>query len=132
MVDPISDMLTRIRNAQAVGHKTVSFPFSNIKFELLKILDEENFLGNVLKRGRGVQRKIEISLKYKDAKNTIPGIQGLKRISKPGQRTYIGKRELGKFFKERGITILSTSQGLMTIQEAKKKSLGGEVICRVW
>jgi len=131
-MDPISDMLTRIRNAQAVGHKTVSFPFSKIKFDLAKIFNQEGFLGNVLKKGRGVQRKIEVALKYEDLKTTIPSIQGLKRISKPGQRIYSGKKDLGKLLKERGIIILSTSQGLMTIQKARKKNLGGEVVCKIW
>lgn len=132
MVDPVADMLTRIRNAQAVGHKTVNFPFSKIKFELANILNKEGFLGNVSKKGRSIKRTIEVALKYKDEKNTIPEIQGLKRISKSGQRVYTSKRELGKFLKERGVTVLSTSQGLMTAKEAKKKGLGGEVLCRIW
>lgn len=130
--DPISDMLTRIRNAQAVGHQTVSFPFSKIKFELANIFNKQGFIGSVLKKGRGNQRKIEIVLKYKDEKTTIPLIQGLKKISKPGQRIYANKKELNKFIKEQGTTILSTSQGLITAQEAKKKGWGGEVLCRIW
>jgi len=132
MVDPISDILTRIRNAQAVGHKTVSFSFSKIKFELVDILSREGYLGGVSKKGRGINRTIEVVLKYKDSKNKTLFIQGLKRISKPGQRIYTGKRELGKFLKERGIIILSTSQGLMTMKEARKKNIGGEVLCRIW
>lgn len=131
-MDPISDMLTRIRNAQAVSHKTVSFPFSKIKFDLAKILNQEGFVSSVSKEGRGSNGKIEIVLKYKDSKSLSPLIQELKRISKPGQRIYIGRKELGKFLKERGITILSTSQGLVTVREAKKKGLGGEVLCRIW
>lgn len=132
MVDPISDILTRIRNAQAVGHKTVSFSFSKIKFDLVQILNKEGFVGSVSKKGRGTKREIDLVLKYKDEKGINSFIQGLKRISKPGQKIYIGKKELGKFLKERGITILSTSQGLMTVKEAKKKGRGGEVICRIW
>lgn len=132
MVDPVSDTLTRIRNAQAVGHETVSFPFSKIKLELLNILNKQGFIENVSKKGRGVKREIEINLKYKDEKTTIPLIQGLKRISKPGQRIYLGKKDLGKFLRERGITILSTSQGLMTVQQARKKGFGGEILCRIW
>jgi small subunit ribosomal protein S8 len=132
MVDPISDMLTRVRNAQAVGHKTVSFPFSKIKFELANILNKQKFLGSVSKKGRGTKRIIEVDLKYKDEKAIIPAIQEIKRISKPGQRIYLKKDELGKFLRERGIIILSTSQGLMTSQEARKNGLGGEVICKIW
>jgi len=123
MVDPISDMLTRIRNAQAVGHKTVSFPFSKIKYELANIFSKQGYLGAVNKKGRGVKREIEVILKP---------IQGLKRLSKPGLRLYADKRELNKFYKEKGVTVLSTSQGLMSIQNAKKKGVGGEVICRIW
>ncbi|MFZ5559628.1 MAG: 30S ribosomal protein S8 [Patescibacteria group bacterium] len=131
-MDPIADMLTQIRNAQAVGHKTVDLPFSKIRFEMANILNSEGYIGSVSKKGRGVKRDIEIVLKYKDNKNKRPFIQELKRVSKPGQRIYIGKKELGKFIKERGIIILSTSQGLMTIKEAKKRGVGGEILCRVW
>lgn len=132
MTDPISDMLTRIRNAQAVGHNTVDLPYSKIKFELANILSSERYVGSISKKGRGSQREIEIVLKYKDNKAKNPFIQGLKRISKPGQKIYIRKEKLGHFFKERGIIILSTSQGLMTIKEAKIRGVGGEVLCRVW
>lgn len=132
MVDPISDMLTRIRNAQAVGHKTVVFPFSRLKFDLLGILNKESFVGSVSKTGRGIKKEIEVVLKYKDSKDTVSFIQGLKRISKPGQRIYISRKELTKLLRERGTTILSTSQGLMTIRQAKKKNIGGEVLCRIW
>ena len=132
VVDPISDMLTRIRNAQAVGHKTVSLPYSRIKFELAEIFNAHGYLANVSKRGRSDEKEIEIILKYKDIKKGTPFIQGLKRISKPGQRIYINKKELGKFLKERGIVILSTSRGLMTVDEARKKGVGGEILCKIW
>lgn len=132
MTDPIADMLTRIRNAQAVGHKTVSFSFSKIKFELANILHKQGFVASISKKGRGIKKEIELTLKYKDEKATNPFIQGLIRVSKLGQRIYVGKKDLGKFSRERGITILSTSQGLTTAKEAKKKNIGGEVICRIW
>lgn len=131
-MDPISDMLTRIRNAQTVGHKTVSFPFSKIKFELANIFNKQGFLGNVSKKGRGIKREIEVVLKYKDEKKSIPATQCLEKISKLGQRIYISKKDLRKFSKERGIVVLSTSQGLMTAQEALKKNIGGEALCRIW
>lgn len=132
MTDPISDMLTRIRNAQTVGHKTVNFPFSRIKFSLAQIISKEGFIGNISKKGRGIKRTIEIVLEYKDDRAKIPAIQGLERISRPGQRIYAAKKELGRFLKEQGIIILSTSQGLMTAKEAKKKGAGGEILCKVW
>jgi small subunit ribosomal protein S8 len=132
MVDPISDMLTRIRNAQAVGHKTVDFPFSKIKFELASILSNEKYLGAVSKKGKTIDKKIEAVLKYKDEKFRKPLIQGLRRISKSGQRVYVSKKELSLVSKERGIVILSTSQGIMTLGDARKKNTGGEVLLIVW
>jgi len=132
MVDPISDMLTRIRNAQAVGHKTVDLPYSKIKFALAEILNQEGFLGSVSKKGKGLQKEMELNLKYKDDKVKSPFIQGLKRVSKPGQRIYIRKKDSRQLLKERGIVILSTSRGLMTLKDAKKNNLGGEVLCKIW
>lgn len=130
--DSISDMLTRIRNAQAVGHKTVIFPFSKIKFELAKILSAEEFIGAVSEKEKGSKKKIEVVLNYKDAKNTIPKIQGIIRISRGGQRIYSGKKDLLAISRGRGIAILTTSQGLMIDREARKKGTGGEIICKIW
>lgn len=132
MVDPISDMLTCIRNAQAVNYKTVDLPYSKIKFALAEILSKEGFVGSVSKKGRGIQKELEINLKYKDDKRKTPHIRGLKRISKPGQRIYINKKDQAQLLRERGVVILSTSQGLMTLRDAKKNGLGGEVLCKIW
>jgi small subunit ribosomal protein S8 len=132
MVDPISDMLTRIRNAQAVGHKTVDFPFSKIKFELANILSNEKYLGAISKKGKTTDKKIEVTLKYKDEKCRKPFIQGLRRISKSGQRVYVSKKGLGPISRERGVVVLSTSQGIMTLGDARKKNTGGEVLFIVW
>lgn len=132
MTDPISDMLTRIRNAQAVGHATVSFPFSKMKFSLTEILAKEGFIKKAEKKGRGIKRKIEIELMYEDKKNTIPKINQLKRISKPGKREYIRAKDIRLVLGGRGISIISTSKGLLTGKEAKKKGLGGEVLCEIW
>ncbi|MFH1129191.1 MAG: 30S ribosomal protein S8 [Patescibacteria group bacterium] len=131
-IDPISDMLTRTRNAQAVGHKTVNLVHSKIKFELARILSTEGYVGAVKELGKGVTREIEMVLKYKDERNTIPKIQGLMRISRSGQRIYVAKKDLIRYSQGRGIIILTTSSGLMTDKEAKKKGLGGELICRVF
>lgn len=132
MTDPISDMLTHIRNAQAVGHSTVDISFSKMKFSLAEILKKEGFIKNVSKEGRGIKRKIEMELIYEDAKNTIPKINQLKRISKPGKREYVRAKDIRPVLGGRGISIISTSQGLITGKEAKKKGLGGEALCEIW
>lgn len=132
MVDPISDMLTRIRNAQASGHKTVDFPFSKIKLELATILNNEKYIGAVSKKGKAKDKRIEVVLKYKDEKNKKPVIQGLKRISRPGQRIYVSRKGLRLIARERGTIILSTSQGVMTLKDAEKKNTGGEILFNIW
>jgi small subunit ribosomal protein S8 len=136
MTDPIVDMLNRIRNAQAVQKKTVTVPFSNIKFELAKILENNGYIEKVEKRKKGENRTIEIVLKYlpeKDEKRQLkPAISGLKRVSKLGQRIYVKSRDLKPVLGGYGISIISTSKGLMTEKEAKKKKLGGEVIAEIW
>lgn len=129
MVDPITDMLNRIGNAQAVQHSTVSIPFSNLKYEIAKILEKKRFIEKVEKKGRRTKRFIEITLKYSDK---MPVISGLKRVSKPGQRIYASTRKLRSTKGGYGIAIVSTSKGLMTNREARKQKLGGEVLCEVW
>jgi len=128
-MDPISNMLISIKNAQAVGHLTVSVPFSNLKYEIAKILGKEGFIEKVEKKGRGVKKSLEITLKY-DGK--VPAISDLKRISKPGQRIYLPYKKIKKVRRGLGIAITSTSKGLMTDKEARKQKLGGEVICEIW
>ncbi|MEA2113704.1 MAG: 30S ribosomal protein S8 [Patescibacteria group bacterium] len=129
MTDPISDMLTRIRNAQAVFHQTVSIPFSKLKLNLAEILERAGVIGAVSIQGKKVKKTIKIELKYKEGK---PLVSNLKRISKQGQRIYIKKSDLRPIRQGYGLIIISTSLGLMTNTEAKKKGLGGEVICEVW
>jgi len=126
MTDPIADMLNRIRNAQAVAHPTVSFPFSKLKYEIAMILKKEGFVEEVDKKGRKQKKTIEITLKHHSA------ISGLKRISKPGQRIYTPAKEIKKVQSGYGISIVSTSKGLMTGKEARKQKLGGEIICQIW
>jgi len=128
-MDPISDMLTIIRNAQAVRKETVNVPFSNLKYEIAKVLEKEGFLKKVGKQGKKTRKKIEIILKYDSG---APVISGLKRISKPGQRIYKKRREIKRVKGGYGKTIISTSKGLMTDREAKKQKLGGEIICEIW
>ena len=128
-MDPISDMLNRIRNAQAVLKEQVDMPFSNLKYEIARVLEEKGFIEKVEKKGKRTKRTIEITLRYKDK---IPVISGLKMVSKPGQRIYKSFREVRPVKSGYGIAIISTPKGLMTDKEVKKQRLGGEVICEVW
>lgn len=141
--DPISDLLIRIMNAQRVGHQTVKVPFSRIKFELVKILEQEKFVETIKKEGKDPKSFILINLKYlptgqaglpagRQATEDIPAIHSLKRISKPSQRIYMGKDEIKPIKKGYGLVIISTSLGLMTDKEAKKRKIGGEILCEVW
>lgn len=122
-------MLTQIRNAQAVGHPTIDVPFSKIKYEIAKLLEKNNLVGKVEKKGKKTNIIITIELKYQ---NKIPEISGLKTISKPGQRIYLKSKEIQAVRGGYGIAIVSTSKGLMTDKEARKQKLGGELICKVW
>ena len=130
MTDPICDMLNRIRNAQAVLKETVDVPFSDLKYEIAKILEKKGFVAKIEKKGKKTRRTIEITLKY-DANQ--PVISGLKRISKPGQRIYKKAKEIKPVKGGYGVAVISTpKEGLVTDKEARKKKLGGEVICEVW
>lgn len=127
-MDPIADMLTRIRNAQMVSKEEVLVPFSNLKFSIAKMMEREGFLDKVEKVGR--QRKnIKMALKYDDKG---PHIRGLKRVSKQGQRIYKRVGEMRPVRGGYGLGIVSTSQGLMTTEEARKNNVGGELICEIW
>lgn len=130
ITDPIADMLTRIRNAQMVKKSEVLVPFSKIKFEIAKILKHENYVINVEKSEEAQFPQIKITLKY-DEENQ-PAINTIKRISSPGQRVYASKSNLGNVLNNYGLAIISTSVGLMTSKEAKRKGIGGEVICEIW
>ncbi|HDZ54415.1 MAG TPA: 30S ribosomal protein S8 [Candidatus Nealsonbacteria bacterium] len=129
MTDPITDMLNRIRNAQAVSHSTVDVDFSNLKYEIAKVLEKNGCIQKAEKRGRRTRKIIEITLKYDDGTSVI---SGLKRISKPGQRIYLKTKKLKPVREGYGISIVSTSEGLMTGKEARKKRLGGEILCEIW
>ena len=139
MTDPIADMLTRIRNALLVGKSEVVLPMSKIKHQLAKILEREGWIEGVKvikdeqgkrKNGSAVFNELKITLKYKGRKS--PTITSLKRISKPGLKIYVNKNELPRVLNNLGIAIISTSQGLMTNKEARRKGVGGEVICEVY
>ncbi len=128
MTDVIADMLTRIRNAISAKHETVEIPASNTKKAIANILLEEGYIAGV-EVIEGVQGTIKITLKY-DGKNRV--ISGLKRVSKPGLRIYVGADEIPQVLGGLGIAILSTSKGIMTGKEAKKANQGGEVLAYVW
>jgi small subunit ribosomal protein S8 len=129
MTDPITDMLNRIKNAQVSKKEQVVLPFSNFKYEIAKILESEGFIGKIEKKGRKASKVLEITLKYE---NKIPVISGVRKISKPGQRIYSPSRDIKAVRGGYGISIISTSKGLMTGIEAKKQKLGGEVLCEIW
>jgi len=129
MTDPVTDMLNRIRNAQLAGREQVVIPFSNLKYEIAKILEREKLIEGVEKKGRKAKRFFEITLKYNDG---VPAISGLKRVSKPGQRIYLPSYQLKPVKGGYGISIVSTPKGLMTNKEAKKQKIGGEVLCEIW
>jgi len=128
-MDPISDLLNRIRNAQAVEKPSVEIPFSNLKYEISRILEKEGFVSRIEKKGKKVKKTIEIVLKY-DGRQ--PAITGLKMVSKPGQRVYRESKKISAVKGGFGIAIVSTSKGLMTDRQARKERIGGELIARVW
>ncbi len=129
MNDPIADMLTRIRNAQAVKLEEVFVPFSKIKKRMAEILKSEGYLADFEEQEGQRGAKLRLVLKYDDGKGIITALE---RISKPGRRVYSRANELPRVLQGLGISIISTSRGLMTDREAKKLKLGGEVICKIW
>ena len=128
MTDTIADMLTRIRNAQMAKLARVEIPFSKVKFAIAEILKREQYVGTVEKK-EGTFPVLAIELFYQGGR---PAIQSIKRESKPGHRVYRSSNELPKVLNGFGVSIVSTSQGIMTAREAKKKGIGGEVICSVY
>ena len=128
--DPIADMLTRIRNANQMRYTEVEVPASKIKLEIARILKEEGFISDYTINKDSVQSMIVLNLKY--GKNKERVITGLKRISKPGLRVYAKATDVPKVLNGLGIAIVSTSKGVMTDKEARKASLGGEVLAYIW
>jgi len=122
-------MLTKIRNAQAVLHPMVSVSYSDLKYEVAKILEKYEFIERIEKKGRKVKKTMDIYLKYQDK---IPAISGVKKTSKPGQRIYSGYQIMSRAKKNSGILIVSTPKGMMSDIEARKQKIGGEIICEVW
>lgn len=129
--DTISDMLTRIRNANQARHQTTVIPSTKMTRSIAKVLKDEGFITEFSEDGEGIKRMLVISLKYK-GKNRQPIITALKRVSRPGLRVYSNRKELPRVLGGIGIAIISTSSGIMTDRDARRQGLGGEVLCYVW
>ena len=128
MTDPISDMLTRIRNAQMVGHTEVSMPASRLKAAIAQVLKDEGYIEDFALRDAGAKKELRIGLKYYAGQ---PVIERLERVSKPGLRVYRGRDDIPKVMNGLGVAILSTSRGVMTDRKARADGVGGEVLCIV-
>jgi len=135
VIDPIGDMLTRIRNAVLAGHTTVALPSSKIKVSIAKIMKEEGYVSGyeVVDGKTAGQKMLRIRLKYVgERRERRPVISGLERISRPGRRVYTNKQEIPWVLSGLGVAILSTPKGVMTGQRARQLGVGGEVLCKVW
>lgn len=130
MSDPIADLLTRIRNALSAGFPSVEAPASRLKEEVCRVLKQEGYINDYLREEDGKQGILRISLKY--SSDRIPIITGIQRVSKPSLRVYTGKREVRLVRSGLGISIVTTSKGVMTDRQARKANVGGEVLCEVW
>lgn len=130
ITDPIADMLTRIRNAVTVGHERVAMPSSKLKVGIAQILVDEGFIDRYEVTENGHRSELELVLRYADRRQ--PVIEGIKRISRPGHRVYRGAKDLPRVQGGLGVAVVSTSQGLLPDREARRRRLGGEILCEVW
>jgi len=130
MTDPIGDMLTRIRNAGSARHTRTSCPSSRQKLAVAKVLEEAGFLAGVGVEARDGHPVMVIDLRYDDTGRTI--IDGIRRVSKPGRRVYVGKEDLPRVRRGLGVAVISTSKGILSDAQARAEQVGGEVVCEVW
>jgi small subunit ribosomal protein S8 len=132
MTDPIADMLSRIRNAALARHDVARIPASKVKKSIAEILEREGYVSSVVEEEWGPKKvkTITVRLKYGDTHQAA--FRGLRRVSKPGRRVYVGHERIPRVLNGLGVSILSTSHGLMTDREARNKKLGGELLCEVW
>lgn len=130
LTDPIADMLTRIRNAAKAKFKSVDIPGSKVKTEIARVLKEEGFIKNYKFVEDGKQGNLKLYLKYESNQSNV--ILGLDRVSKPSRRVYVGADDIKPVLNGMGISILSTSAGIMTDKQAREKHIGGELLCNVW
>jgi small subunit ribosomal protein S8 len=134
-MDPIADMLTRIRNAVMAGHSTVALPSSKLKIEIAKILKDEGFLEGfeVADSENSIQKVLRLKIKYVgERRERRPVISGIERVSKPGRRIYTKKQDIPWVLSGIGVAILSTPKGVMTGARARQLGVGGEILCKVW
>ena len=130
LTDPIADMLTRIRNANMALHDSVEMPGSTMKAEVARVLKDEGYIVDYELRDAEVGTELVVRLKYsRDRRRVISGVQ---RVSKPGRRVYVDRRSIPRILGGMGISVISTSQGVITGHEARRRGIGGEVICSVW
>ena len=129
-MDPIADFLTRIRNGLAAKYKEVTVPYSRMKFDLCRVLMEEGFISNFRADGEGARQGIVVALKYTE--DGQPVIQGIELVSRQSRRVYVEATGVPRVLGGLGAAILSTSKGLMTDRDARRRHIGGEVVCRVW
>ncbi len=133
MSDPIADMLTRIRNAQMREHRTVSMPHSNVKVAIAEVLQKEGYIEAYKVIPEKPQSVLQVTLKYVgDRRSRRSVITGLERVSRPGRRVYVGKGDIPWVLSGMGVSIVTTSQGIMTGQQARRMGVGGEVLGKVW
>jgi len=130
MTDPIADLLARIRNALQAGHEQMIVPRSNIKLAIVKILKKEGFIEGYIEVEDSRQGKIKVFLRYDESNRAI--VRGLRRISKPSRRFYVGRNDVPRVRNGLGVAILTTPQGVLTDRQAREAGVGGEVLCYVW
>ena len=130
MTDPISDLLTRIRNASGAGHKRLAVPASQMKREVVRILSEHHYIKGFTEQADNKQNQLMIRLRY--TPDQEPVITGLRRLSRPGLRRYADKDQLKIIKRQLGVTVVSTSRGIMTVSQALEEGVGGELLCHVW
>jgi len=130
LTDPVSDMLTRLRNANLALHEKVTMPSSHLREEIARILAAEGYISGYGVRAEGNKKELEVRLKYGSDRSRV--IQGLRRVSRPGRRIYAGAGDVPRTQGGLGVVIVSTSQGLMADREARRRHLGGEILCEVW
>ena len=135
VIDPIADMLTRIRNAVSAGHMLVAMPSSKLKLEIAKIMKDEGFLEgfDIAESEQSVQKVLRLKIKYVgERRERRPVISGIERVSKPGRRIYTKKQDIPWVLSGIGVAILSTPKGVMTGARARQLGVGGEILCKVW
>ncbi len=128
--DPIADMLTRIRNANTALHPETSMPSSKLKEEIARILSEEGFIDSWKTQDASVGTELVVRLRYDNDRQRV--LQGIQRVSKPGRRVYAGAQDVARVRGGIGVSIISTSAGVMTDRDARRRNVGGEILCKVW